>query len=141
MATWLIDTLLFERLSGSTSASVRRWIKASGDEIFLSSASIVLLRAAIYRIPASQKERADTLRSWLDGLATNFPDRIHPIDNEVAWRAAAFLGQVDSIPKGRFHDALLLATAAMHRHTFLTMRDGDFNRVKRAGSVKVHFLE
>jgi toxin FitB len=140
VTTWLIDTFLFKSLSqGSKKLGLRTWIEANDDPIFLSSASIVLLAAAIQRIPSSQKGRADALRPWLDGLTANFGDRILPVDVEVALRAGAFLRPTQS--QARLHDALLLATAAVHGHTFLTMRSRDFNRVRHAGQLKIQFLE
>ena len=58
---WLIDTALFKSLAPGQrrTDSFRHWIETHEDPLFLSAASIVEIKAAIRRIPASQAIRAD----------------------------------------------------------------------------------
>ncbi len=142
MTTWLIDTALFKSPPhGSTKPTLRHWIRANDDPIFLSSASIIVLMAAIGKITAIRNGRTDGLRSWLDYLVANFPDRIHPVDINIAVRAGALWRETYlANPKVRFHDAVLSATAEFHGHTLLTMRQNDFGPLQQAGDVKVQFL-
>lgn len=75
-------------------------------------------------------ERADpktgaVLRQWLDGsVAAAFNDRILPVDEAVARRAAA-LQVPDPAP---FRDALIGATALVHHMAVVTRNIGDFER-------------
>ena len=128
MTSLLIDTALFKSLApGKLPAnSLRHWIETHEDAVFLSAASIVELEAAIARTPASQAIRAEALTKWLDGLVTNFSDRIHPVDVKVAARAGDLMRHLrvgPGHPRHRFHDALLVATAQVYGHGILTKRE------------------
>jgi predicted nucleic acid-binding protein len=104
--------------------------------VYLSAASLVELQGAIARLPAGHAQRATALRQWLDGIVSEFADRIHPIDNEIALRAGGLLPHFQvGHPRHRFHDALLVATAQVHGHGLLTRRDavfGPWTKVKIA---------
>ena len=143
MTSWLIDTALFKSLAPGErrTDSLRHWIEThietdAEDPIFLSAASIVELKAAIEKIPPSQAIRAEALTKWLDGLVTNFSDRIHPVDVKVAARAGELMRNLQAGPdRHRFHDALLVATAQIYGHGMLTKRDrvfGSWTNVKVA---------
>ena len=137
MGTWLIDTALFKSLAPGApkSSCLRNWIETHEDPIFLSTASLVELEAAI-RTWARQAERANALHKWLDALVATFSDRIHPVDVNVAVRAGRLLPYCQAgFPRHRFHDALLAATAQVHGHGLLTKRDavfGSWTQVKVA---------
>ena len=129
MNTWLIDTALFKSLGPGASkrSTLRGWIEAHEDPVFLSAASLVELEAAIRRIRAGQRERADSLQRWIDGLVTTFADRIHSVDAEVALRAGRLMSSCQAgYPRHRFHDVVLVATAQVYGHGLLTKRDGVF---------------
>ena len=95
METWLIDTPLFTTLSplSSQRSGLRQWLDTHREPVFLSTASLVEIEAAIERVPASQQARICALRDWLDGLISTFSDRIHLVDAAVAVRAGT-LGQL-----------------------------------------------
>jgi predicted nucleic acid-binding protein len=128
MNTWLIDTPLFATLAPSSQKSeLRHWLDMHRDPIFLSTASLVEIEAAIERVPASQQARTCALRDWLDGLISTFSDRIHLVDAAVAIRAGRLLPHCHTgLPRYRFHDVVLAATAQMHGHGLLTKREGVF---------------
>ena len=127
LATWLIDTALFKSLAPAPSRSLRKWIEAHEDPIFLSVASLVEIRGAIAKIPVSRAQRAEALSKWLEDIVSRFGDRIHPIDNEIALLAGELLPQCHAGPfRHWFHDALLVATARVHGHGLLTKREGVF---------------
>jgi toxin FitB len=136
--TWLIDTALFKSLATGASqrSTLRSWIEAHEEPIFLSVASLFELEAAIGRNPASQRERVDALHMWLEALVSDFSDRIHPVDAKVAIRAGRLLPNCHAgHARHRFHDALLVATAQIHSHGLLTKREavfGAWTRVKVA---------
>jgi hypothetical protein len=87
--TWLIDTPLFASLAPQSTQKpgLRHWLEMHSEPVFLSTASLVEIEAAIERFPASQKPRICALRDWLDGLTSAFGDRIHLVDAVVAVRA------------------------------------------------------
>jgi toxin FitB len=126
--TWLIDTPLFATLAPSSQKSeLRHWLDMHREPIFLSAASLVEIEAAIERVPASQQARTCALRDWLDGLISTFSDRIHLVDAAVAIRAGRLLPHCHTgLPRYRFHDVVLAATAQMHGHGLLTKREGVF---------------
>jgi predicted nucleic acid-binding protein len=126
--TWLIDTPLVATLaSSSQKPELRHWLGMHREPVFLSTASLVEIEAAIERVPASQQLRLCALREWLDGLTSAFSDRIHLVDTAVAVRAGKLLSHCHTgLPRYRFHDAVLVATAQTHGHGLLTKREGVF---------------
>ncbi len=131
MTTLLIDTPLFKTLASGQSARLRDRLETNDASLFLSAASVFELAAAVAKITDSQASRRDALRHWLDGLAADFADRIHPLDAEVALRAGRLLSRLGSgFPRHRFHDAVLAATAQIHGHHLLTKRDAVFGACK-----------
>jgi predicted nucleic acid-binding protein len=128
LKTWLIDTPLFATLAPSSQKpGLRHWLDMHREPVFLSAASLVEIEAAIGRVSASQQPRICALRDWLDGLISTFSDRIHLVDAEVAVRAGKLLPHCNTgLPRYRFHDVVLVATAQTHGHGLLTKRDGVF---------------
>ena len=127
MTTWLIDTALLKVVASTKAMSARNWLVANDASVFLSAASLVEIAAAIAKAPVAQNQRREAMRTWLDGLASRYADRIHPIDPQIAMRAGEIMPnlQVGHI-RYRFHDAVLLATAQTHGHGLLTRRDSIF---------------
>jgi toxin FitB len=129
LKTWLIDTALFATLGPASSqkSGLRHWLEAHREPVFLSAASLVEFESAIGRVPASQQARIRALRDWLDGLVSTFSDRIHPVDAAVAVRAGRLLPHCHTgLPRYRFHDVVLVATAQVHGHGLLSKRDAVF---------------
>jgi predicted nucleic acid-binding protein len=123
--TWLIDTALFKSLApgGPKGATLRSWIETHEDPLFLSAAFLVELKAVINKIRGRETKRAEALQAWFDGLVTTFSDRIHPIDIHVAVRAGSLLPyRQEGLPRDRFYDVVLAATAQIHGHGLLTKR-------------------
>ena len=68
-------------------------------------------------------ERANALTKWLDGLVTNFSDRIHPIDDEVYTRTSEIIRNWQRTGvRVRHHDVVLVAMARVYAHGLLTKR-------------------
>ena len=127
MTTWLIDTALFKAFGSTKATPVRNWLDAHGASVFLSAASLVEIAAAITKMPPSQMQRQEALQAWLDGLATRYAGRIHPIDPQIALRAGALMANLQiGYVRHRFHDAVLVATAQIHGHGLVTRRDAIF---------------
>ena len=127
MTTWLIDPALFKALASTRAMSIRNWLETNHASVFLSAASLVDIAAAIAKTPATQVQRREAMRAWLDGLASRYADRIHPVDPQIAMRAGEILPNLQvGHMRHRFHDAVLLATAQIHGHGLLTRRDSIF---------------
>ena len=128
MSTWLIDTPLFATLAPSSQKSgLRHCLDMHREPVFLSTALLVEIEAAIGRVSASHQPHICALRNWLDGLISTFSDRIHLVDAAVAVRAGKLLPHCHTrYPRYRFHDMVLVATAQTHGHGLLTKREGVF---------------
>jgi PIN domain nuclease of toxin-antitoxin system len=114
LKTWLIDTPLFASLAPQSTqkSGLRHWLEMHREPVFVSTASLVEIEAAIGRVSASQQPRICALRDWLDGLISTFSDRIHLFDAAVAVRAGKLLPHCHAgYPRYRFHDVVLVATA------------------------------
>ena len=127
MTTWLMDTALFKMPATPNAASLQKWFDANDASLFLSAASLVEINAGIARLSWKASARGAALKTWFDRFAMQYGDRIHPIDPEIAKRAGALLPSMQNgLPRHRFHDALLVATAQIHGHGLLTRRDAIF---------------
>ena len=127
MTTWLMDTALFKMPATRNAASLQKWFEANDASLFLSAASLAEINAGIARLSRKASERGAALMAWLDGIASQYADRIHPIDPQIARRAGALLPSMQNgLARHRFHDALLVATAQIHGHGLLTRRDAIF---------------
>jgi toxin FitB len=126
MSTWLMDTPLFNMLQTPKARPLLEWCEANKPSLFISAASLTEVALGIYKLPGSQSQRANAQRNWLDEIITRFADRIHPVDAAIATRAGTLLPSPTSLPRHRFHDALLVATAQMHGHGLITRREETF---------------
>jgi predicted nucleic acid-binding protein len=127
MATWLMDTALFNTLASPKAAILDKCFEANDASIFLSAASLPEIVHGIGKMSGSQAHRGIPMRSWFDVLTSRYADRIHQVDPEIAVRAGAVLSSMrNGLPRHRFHDALLVATAQLRGHGLLTRRDAIF---------------
>ena len=94
MTTWLIDPALFKALASTRATSIRNWLEANHASVFLSAASLVEIAAAIAKTPATQIQRREAMRAWLDGLVSRYADRIHPVDPQIAMRAGEIIAEL-----------------------------------------------
>lgn len=127
---FLLDTNVVSELrkvrSGKADPQVAGWASgvASG-QMFVSAITIHELEHGVLLAERADPARGRVLRSWLDGSVTAaFSDRILPVDEQVARRAAA-LHVPDPAP---FRDALIGATALVHRMAVATRNVRDFDR-------------
>jgi predicted nucleic acid-binding protein len=93
--------------------------------LFVSAITIHELELGVLLRERSDPQQGAILRTWLDGsVAAAFADRVLPVDERVARRAAA-LHVPDPAP---FRDALIGGTALVHRMTVVTRDKTDFER-------------
>lgn len=122
---YLIDTNVISeiRKGDRCNRQVASWYASIEDaEIYLSVLVLGEIRKDVERARTKELARARALDRWLAVLQDSFADRILPIDHEVAdaWGRMSAMRSVPMI------DALLAATAKVHRMTLATRNVSDF---------------
>jgi predicted nucleic acid-binding protein len=127
---FVLDTNVVSELrkvrAGKANRGVADWATGvPSGQMFLSSITIHELEHGVLLAERTDPDRGAVLRAWLDGsVASAFATRILAIDEPVARRAAA-LHVPDPAP---FRDALIGATALVHRMAVVTRNVNDFER-------------
>ena len=91
------------------------------DSLFLSVLVTGEIRKGIERLRPKEPKRAAALQTWLEAVRAAFGDRILTIEDAVAdeWGRMAARRPVSTV------DALLAATAKVHRLTLVSRNTGD----------------
>jgi len=112
--------------AGKANPGVAAWARSVPAALmFLSAISLHELEHGVLLAERRDPAQGALLRRWLDSsVAASFADRILPVDERVARRAAA-LHVPDPAP---FRDALIAATAQIHGMTVVTRNVSDFRR-------------
>jgi len=123
MSGFLLDTnVLSEPRKGTRcDPGVRDWMEhVVAEELFVSVMVLGEIRRGIERIRMRDQQQARALERWLQSLATEFTDRILPVDERVAdqW------GRLGLRQPAPLLDAFLAATALVHDLTVVS-RDED----------------
>ena len=121
---YLIDTNIISeiRKGPRCDRNVAAWYASIDDaDIYLSALVLGEIRRGIERARPNDATRARTLEAWLSTLRESFADRVLPIDQLIAeeWGRMTAIRSVPSI------DALLAATARVHRMTLATRNTSD----------------
>jgi len=126
---YLLDTNLVSELrklaTGRADPGVAEWADAHPlDECWLSAVTVKELEYGTLLVERRDPRQGALLRAWLAQLLADFADRIIPIDEAVARRAAA-LHVPDPMPES---DAYIAAAALTHDMDLVTRNTGDFGR-------------
>ncbi len=119
MSSFLLDTNVLSELrkGNRCDTGVRDWFAGtSAEDLFLSVLVLGEIRQGIERIRSRDRSQAIALEKWLHRIATEFADRLLPVDEKVADRWGC-LGVRQPVP---VLDALLAATALVHDLTLVT---------------------
>jgi predicted nucleic acid-binding protein len=121
---YLIDTNIISevRKGDRCNANVAAWYASIDDaDIYLSVLVLGEIRKGIERARPNDPARARALERWLDTVRESFADRVLPVDPLVAdeW------GRMSAGPSAPTIDALLAATAKVHRMTLATRNLAD----------------
>ncbi len=123
---YLVDTnVLSEARRGTTAA--RDWLRSVDPEtIYLSVITLGEIMKGIELRRRTDPRAAGSLRQWLDRLRRDHADRILPIGDEVAleW------GRLAAERPRAMADALIAATAIVHRKTIVTRNTADFEETR-----------
>jgi predicted nucleic acid-binding protein len=126
---YLLDTNVVSELrKPKPHGAVLAWLeKVPGDEIFLSAVTIGELQAGVERCRRQDEEKARQIEAWLDRIAESF--QVLPMDARAFREWARLMdGQPDQLPE----DAMIAATARIHRLTVATRNTKDFQGFKVA---------
>jgi toxin FitB len=127
---FVLDTDVVSELrkvrAGKADPGVAEWaLEAPSGQMFISSITIHELEHGVLLAERADPPKGAVLRRWLDdSVAAAFDQRVLPVDADIARRAAA-LHVPDPAP---FRDALIGATALVHRMTLVTRNAKDFAR-------------
>ncbi len=123
MSGYLLDTNILSELRKveRCDAGVRQWIgEVASEELFVSVLVLGEIRRGIERIRQRDEPQARALEKWLRWVASEFADRLLPVDEKIADQWGC-LGVRQPVP---VLDALLAATAIAHDLTVVS-RDED----------------
>lgn len=128
--TYLLDTcVISELVRARPEEKVVRWVDAVDErKLFLSVLTVGELEKGITKLPESSRKAE--LREWLEhDLSARFAGRILPVDAEVAVAWGRAQGEAERTGvKLPVIDALLAASADVHRLTVVTRNVADFER-------------
>jgi len=127
---FVLDTNVVSELrkarSGKANRGVAEWAASVPAELmFLSVVSLHELEHGVLLAERRDPAQGALLRQWLDSaVMAAFADRLVPVDERVARRAAAL-----HVPNpAPFRDALIAATALAHGMAVVTRNTADFER-------------
>jgi hypothetical protein len=121
---YLIDTNIISevRKGDRCDPHVAAWYASIDNaDIYLSVLVLGEIRKGVERVRAKDPSRARALEAWLSAVGKSFSDRVLPVDQAVAdeWGCMGAKRPVSTI------DALLAATAKVHRLTLVTRNTAD----------------
>lgn len=125
---YLLDTNVVSELrkgrAGRADPNVMGWaVLVPATSLYISVITVLELELGIRRLERRDPKQGALMRRWLDGhVLTAFAGRVLPVDIPVAVECAR-LHVPD--PRGE-RDALIAATALVHRMTVVTRNVGDF---------------
>lgn len=126
MNKYLLDTNIVSELrKARPHGAVVAWLSDQDDEqLFLSAVTMGELQAGIERTRRQDRPKADEIEIWVDQLAGSY--QILPMD-ALCFREWGRL--MDQKPDQLLEDAMIAATARVHRLTVATRNERDFRRL------------
>jgi toxin FitB len=121
---YLLDTnVISETRKSRPDAGVIAFLSAAGAEaLFLSVLTLGELRKSVALKRRTDPVASSGLATWVEGIATNFADRILPIDTATALR----WGELSAGGNPPVIDTLIAATALSRDLTLVTRNTKDF---------------
>ncbi len=126
---FLLDTNVISELrkapAGKADANVVAWATAMPpDTLYLSVITVLELEMGVLAMERRDPAQGALLRQWLDNqVLRSFEGRVLPIDIAIARKCA----ELDVPDKRAERDAMIAATAAVHRMKVVTRNVPDFD--------------
>ena len=127
---YLLDTNVISELrkaqTGKADSRVLNWAASTQPEVlYISVISVLEIETGILLMERRDPQQGMTLRRWLEAqVLPAFDERILPIDVVVARKCAGL-----HVPDRRAErDAMIAATALVHRMTVVTRNVSDFDQ-------------
>ncbi len=126
MNQYLLDTNVVSELrKPRPHGAVVAWFRDQDEpQLFVSAVTLGELQAGIERTRHQDASKASEIEKWLDQLAASY--QILPMDE----RCFREWGRImDRKPDELMEDAMIAATARVHRLTVATRNEGDFRQL------------
>jgi hypothetical protein len=123
---YLLDTdIISELRRPRPHAGVVSWLSSvAAEQVFISAVTLGELQAGVENVRRQDSARAADIERWIDGIAGTYS--VLPMDGPAFRRWARLMhGQ----PAGLIADAMIAATAAVHKLTVVTRNLRDFDRL------------
>ena len=119
---YLVDTNVLSEARRGTEAA-RDWLRSVDPEmIYLSVITLGEIMKGIELKQRTDPRAAASLRQWLEQLRQDHADRILPIGDDIAFE----WGRLAAERPRATADALIAATAVIHRKAIVTRNTADF---------------
>lgn len=124
---FLLDTdVISEIRKTSPNQHVGAWFRQqSATDAYVSTLAMGEVRQGIELVRPRDPRQAEALERWLDGVLVAYRDRILPVTTEIAQAWGRLNASNRPLP---IIDGLMVATAAVHRLTFVTRNVSDVAR-------------
>jgi toxin FitB len=125
VSKYLLDTNVISELrKPSPHGAVVAWLRDQEDEqLFLSAVTMGELQAGIERTRRQDPSKASAIELWVDQLAASY--QILPMDTPCFREWGRIM---DRRPDKLIEDAMIAATARVHRLIVATRNEGDFRQ-------------
>jgi predicted nucleic acid-binding protein len=125
VSKYLLDTNVISELrKPSPHGAVVDWLRDQEDEqLFLSAVTMGELQAGIERTRRQDPSKASAIELWVDQLAASY--QILPMDTPCFREWGRIM---DRRPDKLIEDAMIAATARVHRLIVATRNEGDFRQ-------------
>jgi toxin FitB len=120
---YLLDTMvLSETRKRRADERVMSFLAAvDASSLFISALALGELRKGVEMKRRTDREAADRIADWLEGIESTFTDRIFPVDTVAARR----WGELSADRSRPVIDTLMAATALVHDCTLVTRNTAD----------------
>ncbi len=127
MNQYLLDTNVISELRKTRPhGAVVAWFSAMGEEkLFLSAVTLGELQAGIELTRHQDPAKANELERWLDGLPTSY--QVLPMDTACFREWGRIM---EKKPSELLQDAMIAATARVHRLIVATRNERDFKQLE-----------